>query len=131
MDVNQINTTRYSHIHFAFIDVTKDFKMDTSKVQKQFDMFKKMTGVKKIASFGGWDFSTLPGTFQILRQAVLPANRATFVANLAKFAQDHNLDGIDLDWEYPGVSFPSNTLWSLCLHKVVLNLLLTFCCTGP
>ena len=107
MDVDQIDTSIYTHIHFAFADITPgDFKVDISneKISEQFQIFKGMTGVKKIISLGGWDFSTLPGTFQILRNAVLPANRDKFKNNLIAFMNEHNLDGIDLDWEYPGVS---------------------------
>ncbi|GFG26431.1 killer toxin subunits alpha/beta [Aspergillus udagawae] len=102
MDVGQIDTDKYTHIHFAFADVTKDFNVDISAVKEQFDLFKGMSGVKKIISFGGWDFSTMPGTFNILREAVKPANRDIFQRNLIAFVNEHNLDGIDLDWEYPG-----------------------------
>ncbi|PHH90082.1 hypothetical protein CDD83_4590 [Cordyceps sp. RAO-2017] len=102
MNVDQIDTEKYSHLHFAFAEVTRDFKVDISKVKEQFDMFKDMTGIKKIISFGGWDFSTQPGTFSILRDAVKPANREAFHRNLVAFVGEHNLDGIDLDWEYPG-----------------------------
>ncbi|RYP14424.1 hypothetical protein DL765_006367 [Monosporascus sp. GIB2] len=105
MDVDQIDTSIYTHIHFAFADITPgDFRVDISneKIKEQFEIFKGMTGVKKIISFGGWDFSTMPGTFQILRNAVLPANRDKFKNNLIAFMNEHNLDGIDLDWEYPG-----------------------------
>lgn len=104
MDVDQIDKNRYSHIHFAFVDITPDFKIDTTSVQKQFDIFKGMTGIKKVVSFGGWDFSNMPGTFRILREATKPANRPTFVKNLLDFVNTHKLDGVDLDWEYPGVS---------------------------
>ncbi|KID93428.1 Glycoside hydrolase, subgroup, catalytic core, partial [Metarhizium majus ARSEF 297] len=102
MDVTQIDTTKYSHIHFAFAEVTRDFDVDISKVQEQFDMFKTMTGVKKIISFGGWDFSTLPDTYNILREAVQPVNRNKFKNNIIAFVNQHGLDGVDLDWEYPG-----------------------------
>ncbi len=107
MYVDQIDTSFYTHIHFAFANVTRgDFKVEITdeKVLEQFNIFKGMTGVKKIISFGGWDFSTMPGTFSILREAVLPANREKFKNNLIAFMNQHNLDGIDLDWEYPGVS---------------------------
>lgn len=102
MDVDQVPKDLYSHIHFAFADITPDFKIDTTNIQQQFDIFKGMTGIKKIISFGGWDFSNMPGTFRILREATKPANRATFVNNLVDFVKANNLDGIDLDWEYPG-----------------------------
>jgi GH18 family chitinase len=105
MDVGQKDTDKYTHIH-AFADVTAVFKVDISAVKEQFGLFKGMTGIKRIISFGGWDFSALPGTFNILREAVKPANRATFQKNLVSFVNEHKLDGIDLDWEYPGVSVP-------------------------
>lgn len=106
MNVDQIDTSRYTHIHFAFADLTPDFRVDVSKVQDQFDRFKAMRGVKRIISFGGWDFSTKPATYQILRNAVKYENRQRFKQNVVEFVNSHGLDGVDLDWEYPGVSSP-------------------------
>jgi GH18 family chitinase len=107
MNVDEIDTSAYTHIHFAFANVTKgDYKVEITdpQVLEQFELFKGMTDVKKIISLGGWAFSTEPGTFQILREAALPANREKFKNNLVSFMNEHELDGIDLDWEYPGVS---------------------------
>jgi GH18 family chitinase len=105
MDVDQIDTSKYTHIHFAFANITSSFAIDISGAQGQFDRFKAMpSSVKKIISFGGWDFSTKPGTFNILREATKAANRATFQSNVVAFMKQHNLDGVDIDWEYPGVS---------------------------
>ncbi|KAH0498490.1 hypothetical protein TgHK011_005743 [Trichoderma gracile] len=103
MNVDQIDTTKYTHIHFAFANVTSKFDIDISGAQDQFNRFKAMPGsIKKILSFGGWDFSTKPGTFNILREATKGANRALFQKNLVAFLKQHNLDGVDIDWEYPG-----------------------------
>ncbi|ODA83589.1 hypothetical protein RJ55_02104 [Drechmeria coniospora] len=102
MDVDQIDTNKYTHIHFSFADITPSYGIDVSSSQNQFRRFKEMSGVKKIISFGGWDFSTKPGTFRILREAVKGPNRATFVRNIVSFLKEHNLDGVDIDWEYPG-----------------------------
>jgi hypothetical protein len=107
MNVNEIDTTQYTHIHFAFPNVTRgDYRVEITDpaVSKQFELFKATTGAKKIVSLGGWAFSTEPGTFSILREAAQPANRDKFKNNLIAFMNTHNLDGIDLDWEYPGVS---------------------------
>jgi GH18 family chitinase len=103
MSVDMIDTSKYTHIHFAFADITPDFKVDVSKVQEQFEIFKRMKGVKRIISFGGWDFSTSPGTYRILREAIKLENSKIFKQNVVAFVNEHGLDGVDLDWEYPGV----------------------------
>ena len=104
MNVNQIDTKKFTHIHFSFANITEDFEVDISGAKDQFYLFKEMSGIKKIISFGGWDFSTKPGTFNILREATKPENRKTFEKNIIAFLKDNDLDGVDLDWEYPGVS---------------------------
>lgn len=91
----------YTHIHWAFANLTEDFKPDVSGLQDEWDEFKTMKGVKKIVSFGGWAFSTESGTWHIFKKAVLPANREKFRDNVVKFVADHGLDGADFDWEYP------------------------------
>ncbi|KAI1345812.1 glycoside hydrolase family 18 protein [Xylaria sp. FL0043] len=102
MDVDQIDTSKYTHIHFAFANITQTFAIDVSGSKYQFDQFKALTGVKRVITLGGWDFSTKPGTYNILREATKAANRAKFQANIVAFLKQHNLDGVDIDWEYPG-----------------------------
>ncbi|KAI6784627.1 Killer toxin subunits alpha/beta-like protein [Emericellopsis cladophorae] len=68
-------------------------------------MFKQMTDIKRFISFGGWDFSTKPETFNILREDAKPANRGTFKKNIIAFLDEHRLDGVDVDREYPGPDF--------------------------
>ncbi|KAJ2008643.1 hypothetical protein GGI04_001063 [Coemansia thaxteri] len=68
----------------------------------EFVSFKKLAGPKKIVSFGGWGISTDVGTYQHLRNAMLPANIDTVVTNLVNWMNANQLDGLDIDWEYPG-----------------------------
>ncbi|KAM7184573.1 glycoside hydrolase family 18 protein [Rhypophila sp. PSN 637] len=92
--VTQYKNDGYTHIHWAFANLTEDFQVDVSGLQEEWDMFKSMTGVKKIVS-------TEAGTWPILKKAVLPANRDKFKNNVVKFVNDNKLDGADFDWEYP------------------------------
>ncbi|KAK6502020.1 hypothetical protein TWF481_009838 [Arthrobotrys musiformis] len=102
MPVDLIDKSKYTHIHYSFAEITKDFKVDISGVQGEWDRYKKMTGIKKILSFGGWSFSTEQDSYPIFREAVTDANRQTFATNAVNFLKQHNLDGLDFDWEYPG-----------------------------
>lgn len=101
MDVSQIDKSKYTHIHYAFGDITTGFAVNANRNLGQFNAFKQLTGVKKIMSFGGWDFSTMPDTCRIFKQGVNSANRETLATNMANFVINNNLDGIDIDWEYP------------------------------
>ena len=90
----------------AFAEVNSaDWSVKINDKFHQWDNFKSISE-KKIISFGGWGYSTEPETYNILRQAMNPTNRNTFATNIARFLSDNNLDGVDFDWEYPGVLFP-------------------------
>ncbi|KAG6360417.1 hypothetical protein INS49_011477 [Diaporthe citri] len=102
VSIRTVDMSKYTHIHFAFATVTKDsYQVDMGPTINQFSEFKKIKGTKKILSFGGWAFSTEPGTYQIFRAGVRSANRDKMAQNIAKFIQDNSLDGVDIDWEYP------------------------------
>ncbi|KAI8966243.1 class 5 chitinase 1 [Daldinia sp. FL1419] len=92
----------YTHVHFAFANISSDYNVDISAVGDMFKQFKAKTGFKHILSFGGWSFSTSPETYPIFRQGVTPAQRQTFASNVAKFIMDNDIEGVDFDWEYPG-----------------------------
>ncbi|KAK4194711.1 hypothetical protein QBC40DRAFT_290276 [Triangularia verruculosa] len=98
----QLDTEYYTHIHFAFGNITEDFKVDVSGLAQEFYDFKALTGVKRIISFGGWSFSTEHDTYPIFRQGVTASQRQLFASNVASFVKAHRLDGVDFDWEYPG-----------------------------
>jgi hypothetical protein len=104
-DVRQIDTTKFSHIHFAFGDITPDFKISAGDVMStyEFEAFRSMSNVHRVISFGGWAFSTGSDTYNIFRTGVTAANRMTLATNIANFVKDKGLDGVDIDWEYPGV----------------------------
>ncbi|MBK7909606.1 MAG: glycosyl hydrolase family 18 protein [Bacteroidota bacterium] len=58
-------------------------------------------GVKVVISVGGW---TLSNDFPAI--AADPVKRTNFAHHCAQLIRQYNLDGVDLDWEYPG--FPDH-----------------------
>ena len=94
----------YTHIHWGFLEIdSSTFKPVIVDKHQQWADFKKLKDVKRIVSFGGWAYSTDAATYNIIRSAIIN-NRENFATNIAKFLTDEGLDGVDIDWEYPGVS---------------------------
>ncbi|PCG90917.1 Glycoside hydrolase, superfamily [Penicillium occitanis (nom. inval.)] len=102
MDAFTINPADYTHVLFAFGNITSDYAVSITGAESQFELFTELENVKRIISFGGWDFSTGADTYMIFREGVTAANRDTLVENVANFVTENDLDGVDFDWEYPG-----------------------------
>ena len=64
--------------------------------------------LKTLISIGGWTWS---GNFS--DAALTPASRARFATSCADFMENYGFDGIDIDWEYPGVSLLKLLLMTL------------------
>ena len=92
-------------MHFAFATLTSDYQVRVGNLLSsyEFGVFRALQGPKKILSIGGWVFSTSPDTYLVFREGVKAANRLTMARNIANFINDNGLDGVDIDWEYPGV----------------------------
>lgn len=101
MDTSQLPSS-YSHLHFAFGQISSDFNVNLEGYQDQFEQFAKLTYFKCILSFGCWSFSTDLDSYPIFREGVTDANRLTFAQNVVAFVEEYNLDGVDFDWEYLG-----------------------------
>ncbi|KAL4956281.1 glycoside hydrolase superfamily [Aspergillus filifer] len=101
MDASQLPSA-YSHVHFAFGQISTDFNVNLAGYEEQCETFANQTYFKRILSFGGWSFSTDLDSYPIFREGVIDANRLTFAQNVVEFVERYNLDGVDLDWEYPG-----------------------------
>ncbi|KAK4184949.1 hypothetical protein QBC35DRAFT_538819 [Podospora australis] len=92
----------YTHIHWGFAEIDPNgWKVIITDPQNQWADVKALKGVKRIISFGGWAYSTEPATWWIIRRAIIE-NRDQFARNVAEFLAKEGLDGVDIDWEYPG-----------------------------
>lgn len=94
-DANTDST--YTHIHWAFagIDPTT-WKPVIEDGKDEWADFKALRNVKRIVSLGGWAYSTEPDTYHIIRSAIIN-NRNTFATNIADFAKNEGINGIDID----------------------------------
>ncbi|KAG8626437.1 hypothetical protein KVT40_005382 [Elsinoe batatas] len=94
----------YTHMHWGFAEIDPNtWKPVIKDPHKQWDDFKRLPKMKRVVSFGGWAYSTEPATYKIMRSAIID-NYLLFAKNLAQFAADEGIDGIDIDWEYPGAT---------------------------
>lgn len=67
-------------------------------------------GVEVSVAVGGWSYKNVPlqGNFEKMAGDV--NSRKLFVKNTVQFLKDYNLDGLDLDWEFPTASAPYEAL---------------------
>lgn len=89
-----------THINYAFGHVNDTF--DGINVDNP-DRLKEIVGLKESApdlkvvlSIGGW------GSGRFSEMAADSVLRGSFAADAARTAKEFKLDGIDIDWEYPG-----------------------------
>jgi GH18 family chitinase len=98
--VERIRFDQLTHINYAFLLPKADGTFATIanpwKLQ-QIVSKAHAANVKVLISVGGWGYDE---QFEAL--AADPAKRAVFVAGLVQFVRDYDLDGADMDWEYPG-----------------------------
>lgn len=90
---------RLTHINYSFLIPNADGTFVTLPNAWKLDKIVSdahAAGVEVLISVGGWGWDA---EFEAL--AADPATRALFVENLKAFVEKHNLDGSDIDWEYP------------------------------
>lgn len=113
LDLSQINANKVTHINYAFVNVhdsmavLANFAMDTLNFRKLNELKRLNPRLKIIISVGGWSWS------ENFSDAVLtPSSRKKFAASCADIVQRYLLDGVDIDWEYPGMRGEDNVFRS-------------------
>lgn len=109
LDEDMIDANKLTHINYAFVDV-KDSMAWLTNIATDTINFKKLNQLKKdnpnlkiLISIGGWSWS------ENFSDAVLTENsRNKFAITSASIVEQNDLDGVDIDWEYPGMKGEDN-----------------------
>jgi chitinase len=105
-DIPRISAQKLTHVNYAFgvVDNTGEVHLKTAdslRHLRQLEALKtKNPHLKVILSVGGW------GADNFSDAALTDASRRRFAASAIRFVTSYDLDGIDLDWEYPGQRGP-------------------------
>jgi chitinase len=108
----QIDAHSLTRINYAFANI-KDGRMVTG-FKSDAANFALLTGLRKenpsltvLVSVGGWLWST-----NFSDVCLTGASRAIFIQSVMDFLNRYDLDGLDIDWEYPGMEGVGNTFRS-------------------
>lgn len=109
-EIATIDARKISHINYAFVDVKdnraflRNEATDTTNFRVLNTLKKVNKDLKLMISLGGWTWS------KNFSDATLTdaANRA-FAQSSIDIVAKHDLDGVDIDWEYPGLKGDNNT----------------------
>jgi len=96
-----IHPEKLTHINFAFAHIQADRAVldqpgSTADIARLRDLKKTHPRLKILVSVGGW---TADGFSDA---ALTETSRKTFARSVVEMLRQNDLDGVDLDWEYPG-----------------------------
>ncbi|WP_213086962.1 glycoside hydrolase family 19 protein [Chitinophaga agrisoli] len=101
MDLNAVQYSKLTHINYAFIlPNTNGTLQGMPNVGRLQTIVSKghAAGVKVMISVGGWNNGDDSGFHGMASNS---GARTTFVNALVNLVSQYNLDGVDIDWEYP------------------------------
>ena len=108
LESSEIRAEKLTHVNFAFANVVGGRVVEGSP--RDAENLRVLTGLRRdhphlriLVSVGGWTWS------KGFSDAALTAkSRRVFVASAVDFVRRHDLDGFDVDWEYPGLPGDGN-----------------------
>lgn len=103
-NIEEIDAEKLTHINYAFVNVQDSMAVLTNLATDSTN-FRKLNALKKInpdlkivISIGGWTWS------ENFSDAVLTeSSRLKFAKTSVDIVRQFDLDGVDIDWEYPGM----------------------------
>ena len=102
IDPATLAADKLTHVNYAFANVrdgrvVEGFAHDADNFRILREVRRAHPHLRILVSVGGWTWS---GGFS--DAALTPESRRVFVTSAVAFVRHHDLDGFDVDWEYPG-----------------------------
>src|SRR6185295_9867496 len=111
--VSAIQFSKLTHVNYAFVLPNANGSLQAVDNPSKLDSLVTAAhnaGVKVSIAVGGWNDGD-DSAFESL--AASSTARTAFVNNIVNFINAHNLDGVDIDWEYPDTSAESSNYTTL------------------
>lgn len=107
--VSPADAQKLTHINYAFANVRNNrVVLEHPQTPDHLDALNALKDsnphLEILLSVGGWAWSD-----HFSDAALTEASRDQFARSAAALVKEHNLDGLDLDWEYPGQRGQDNT----------------------
>jgi chitinase len=104
----EVAARKLTRINYAFANlqngvIVEGFGHDTENFAALNSLKHDNPSLTVLVSVGGWTWS---GNFSDM--ALTRKSRNLFIESAVKFVQKYNLDGLDIDWEYPGMAGNNN-----------------------
>jgi chitinase len=109
LGANEVNVRQMTRINYAFAnikdgEIVEGFTHDAENFAILNTLKRSNPTLKILVSVGGWTWS---GGFS--DAALTSRSRERFISSAVRFIERYKLDGLDIDWEYPGQPGSGNT----------------------
>lgn len=101
-DIDNIDPNLCTHVNYAFVGLTENNNIKLPSrgddgIRKLQQLKNINPNLKTLVALGGYE----EGSARFSRMVSSPESRGQFIQNAIKFMGRYNLNGLDLDWEYP------------------------------
>jgi len=113
LQTGQVDTHKLTRVNYAFANIkdgrmVNGFASDAANFAVLAQLRKQYPAFTVLVSVGGWLWSS-----HFSDVALTPQSRSLFIDSVMEFLARYDLDGLDIDWEFPGMEGASKNFRSV------------------